>query len=287
MSSNNSIADIVTKRKRNRNKNKKRTARDATDNRFKFKAPFNSLEPAQKAYNLVFKDVNTLNNKQNNNAKSKIDNNGSLQKNLTPKVLNNFKKQVQNNKPILAYNNSNNNNSNNNNSNNNNSSKALKNIRNTKTFGANLTRNAKTVSSQIEDFSKKFKTINQKYREDISKYKKMTELNKKLSASYLMNLNAMMDISKLLTQYVGFFNIIKQELATTTGDLSTVSVFDVEYVENLTRAKLQQFNENFIKETDKIKKLYGRSDDEYKMLESSQKSISQVMNAASKLKQSI
>lgn len=125
-------------------------------------------------------------------------------------------------------------------------------------FGANLPIGNKALSAEITEVGQKFVKTNKKYRDEIDKYKKIADLNKKLSSSYIANIHAMVDVSKLLNDYAFFFNLLKDEIATTEGQIGTLKQEDIQYLENLTKAKMDEFSNRFMEQSDKVKILYNK-----------------------------
>lgn len=156
-------------------------------------------------------------------------------------------------------------------------------------FGANLPVGNKALSAEISEVGQKFVKTNKKYRDEIDKYKKIAEFNKKLSSSYIANVSAMIDVSKLLNDYAMFFNILKDEINKTEGQIGSLQASDIQYIEALTKAKMEEFTTRFIEQSDKVKTLYSKygQEEEAKVLGSAQESIKGVMNNAGVTYQSL
>lgn len=150
-------------------------------------------------------------------------------------------------------------------------------------FGANLPVGNKALSAEISEVGQKFVKANKKYRDEIDKYKKIADFNKKLSASYIANVHAMIDVSKLLNDYAMFFNMLKEEINKTEGQIGTLQASDIQYLENLTKAKMEEFSNRFIEQSEKVKGLYSKygQEDEAKTITSAQESIRGVVGNAS------
>lgn len=125
-------------------------------------------------------------------------------------------------------------------------------------FGANLPVGNKALSAEISEVGHKFVRANKKYRDEIDKYKKIAEFNKKLSSSYITNVHAMIDVSKLLNDYALFFNLLKEEIEKTEGQIGTLKTEDIQYLENLTKAKMEEFSNRFVEQSEKVKVLYNK-----------------------------
>lgn len=125
-------------------------------------------------------------------------------------------------------------------------------------FGANLPIGNKALSAEISDVGQKFVKTSKKYRDEIDKYKKIADFNKKLSSSYIANVHAMVDVSKLLNDYAMFFNLLKEEISKTEGQIGTLKQEDIQYLEGLTKSKMEEFSNRFIEQSEKVKILYNK-----------------------------
>jgi hypothetical protein len=149
-------------------------------------------------------------------------------------------------------------------------------------FGANIPVGNKALSAEISEAGQKFVKANKKYRDEIDKYKKIAEFNKKLSTSYIENVHAMIDVSKLLNDYALFFNLLKEEIAKTEGQIGTLQASDIAYLENLTKSKMEEFSNRFIEESNKVKALYDKygQDAEAKTISTAQEDIKGIVGNA-------
>jgi hypothetical protein len=146
-------------------------------------------------------------------------------------------------------------------------------------FGVNLPINNKSLSAEINDVSESFIKTNKKYRDEITKYKQIANFNKNLSKSYIANVTAMIDVSKLLNDYSIFFDILKDEITNTNNSVGSIDAQEVEYLKNLTKDKLDELINVFRTQTDKVKTIYKKFGqvDELQTIESAQN----LMNAVS------
>lgn len=149
-------------------------------------------------------------------------------------------------------------------------------------FGANLPVGNKALSAEISEVGQKFVKTNTKYRTEIDKYKKIAEFNKKLSSSYIANIHAVIDVSKLLNDYALFFNILKEEINKTEGQIGTLQTADIQYLENLTKAKLDEFSNKFIEQSEKVRGLYSKygQEEEAKTISSAQEQLKNTVTNA-------
>lgn len=125
-------------------------------------------------------------------------------------------------------------------------------------FGINIPVNNKSLSAEINEVGEKFIKTNKSYREEIEKYKKIAAFNKTLSKSYITNITAMIDVSKLLNEYSLFFDILKNEINETNNSLGSIDKNDIEYLKNLTKDRLDQLINVFKLQTNKVKGLYEK-----------------------------
>ena len=144
-----------------------------------------------------------------------------------------------------------------------------KSIKSNSKFGENISNTAKPIAIELVDIEEKFKKNSKKYKTELQKYQKVTELNKKLASSYQANLNVMLDVSKLLNSYSSFFTIIKDQLDLNEKSLGELTSEDFSYLENLTKSKIEELTNSFMDESSSIKDLYKKFDmqDEYNRLD--------------------
>lgn len=164
----------------------------------------------------------------------------------------------------------------------NNASKTSNTSKTSVSFGANLPVGNKALSAEISEVGQKFVKTNTKYRTEIDKYKKIAEFNKKLSSSYIANIHAIVDVSKLLNDYALFFNILKEEINKTEGQIGTLQASDIQYLENLTKAKMDEFSSKFIEQSEKVRGLYTKygQEEEAKTISSAQEQLKNTVTNA-------
>lgn len=132
-------------------------------------------------------------------------------------------------------------------------------------LGVNIGRSDKNINQEIEQVTKQIQRTNKKYTDEISKYKEVAKFNQKLTQSYVQNLQVIVDISKLLEQYANVFYVLREEtekLEQTLGMDFSIAKF--QYLENMTKDKMQELNTQFMKETSNLKTLYeqfGKTDE--------------------------
>jgi len=125
------------------------------------------------------------------------------------------------------------------------------------TFGYKITGNA-GVPSDLESMKGSIVRTNKKYREEISKYREIAKFNQQISNGYIKNLEAMVDVSRVLNYYIEIFNIIREEFSKNEQLMgNSLKTADIGYLEKLTKSKVDELNGKFMVESEKLKKLYN------------------------------
>lgn len=121
------------------------------------------------------------------------------------------------------------------------------------------------VKAELDKMQGAIKKTSRTYQEDIKKYKEIAKFNQHLTKSYVANLKVIIDVSQLLNSYSGVFNSLKDEFAKMeTAAGRPLELSDFEYLENLTRSKMEDLNTEFTKQSDGLRKLYtqyGRAEE--------------------------
>lgn len=126
------------------------------------------------------------------------------------------------------------------------------------TLGINISA-SDGINTELAHVTSKLRSTNKKYTDEIVKYKEIAEFNKSLSASYMQNIKAMINVSQLLEQYANIFNVLKEETDKLEKALGVqLNVQDFQYLENMTKDKMAELNDKFIKETDSLKKVFDK-----------------------------
>ena len=124
------------------------------------------------------------------------------------------------------------------------------------TFGYKITGNA-GVPSDLESMKGSIVRTNKKYREEISKYREIAKFNQQISNGYIKNLEAMVDVSRILNYYIEIFNLIRDEFSKNEQLMgNSLKTADIGYLEKLTKSKVDELNGKFMVESEKLKKLY-------------------------------
>lgn len=124
------------------------------------------------------------------------------------------------------------------------------------TFGVKLTGNS-GVPSDLEAMKGNIVRTNKKYREELSKYREIAKFNQQLSNGYIRNLEAMVDVSRVMNYYIEIFNLLRDEFDKNDKLLGTsLKTTDISYLERLTKSKIDELNNRFLTESEKLKKIY-------------------------------
>ena len=119
-----------------------------------------------------------------------------------------------------------------------------------------------------QEFIKKletFKTTLQKNKDSehtmTEKVKSLTELNKKVTDSYNVSLRIIVDVTKLLNQYMVYFNEI-EALMESLSNSKNSNVISSNYINNinaLTSQKIDELSSNFQKQLKSLKTVYNKN----------------------------
>lgn len=150
------------------------------------------------------------------------------------------------------------------------------------TFGVKIN-TTQGLPTELDAVKGNIVRASKKYREELSKYRELAAFNEQLSKGYLRNLEAMVDVSKVLNQYVEIFNVLKTEFEENDKLFGTsLTSNDINYLEELTKSKMDTLNNRFKEETSKLKELYtayGRKDEMQRVLEAENTLQSTIDNA--------
>lgn len=115
------------------------------------------------------------------------------------------------------------------------------------------------IPSNLEMFKGKILKTNKIYRDEITKYREIAAFNQQLSKGYIRNLEAMVDVSRLLNYYVEIINTLRDEFEKNDKVLGTsLTPADISYLESLTKSKIDDLNNRFMSESEKLKKMYNQ-----------------------------
>jgi len=116
------------------------------------------------------------------------------------------------------------------------------------------------IPSDLEKVKGNILKTNKVYREELTKYREIAAFNEQLSKGYVRNLEAMVDVSRILNYYIDIFNVIREEFDKNDKmlDGTTLTTNQINYLERLTKSKIDELNNKFMVETEKLKKLYNQ-----------------------------
>ena len=114
------------------------------------------------------------------------------------------------------------------------------------------------IKAEIEKMQGTIKKTSRTYQNDIKKYKEVAKLNEHLTKSYVANLKVIVDVSELLNSYTGVFNSMKEEFSKMeTAAGRPLELSDFNYLENLTKSKMEDLNSEFSKQAVGLRRLYA------------------------------
>lgn len=123
-------------------------------------------------------------------------------------------------------------------------------------FGISMGDSKFKAAVKLNDIEEKFKKTNEKITSEATKFKNVANLNKKLTESYVQNYYVMLDISKLLKDYADVFEKLSEMLK--KYDNIEISPMDMDHLKLITRAKLDELNGDFTKQSTSIRSLYSK-----------------------------
>lgn len=129
---------------------------------------------------------------------------------------------------------------------------------NEKTLGTSLG-NQESIKAEIDRMQGSIVKTSKTYQDNIKKYKEIARLNQQLTKSYVANLKVIADVSELLNSYSNVFSSLKSEFGKMEDALGKpLDLTDFDYLQSLTRSKIDTLNTEFVKQTDGLKKLYAQ-----------------------------
>lgn len=115
------------------------------------------------------------------------------------------------------------------------------------------------VPSELESVKGKIQQTSKKYRDELTKYREIAAFNQQLSNGYVRNLEAMVDVSRIMNYYIEIFNVLRDEFDKNEKVLgASLTNVDISYLEKLTKSKMDELNTKFMNESEKLKKLYSQ-----------------------------
>jgi hypothetical protein len=127
-----------------------------------------------------------------------------------------------------------------------------------KTLGVTLG-SKDNIKAEIDRMQGSIVKTSKTYQDNLKKYKEIAKLNQQLTKSYVANLKVIADVSELLNSYSGVFVSLKSEFGKMEEALGKpLDISDFEYLQSMTKSKIDNLNTEFIKQTDGLKKLYAQ-----------------------------
>ena len=127
---------------------------------------------------------------------------------------------------------------------------------NEKTLGTTLG-SQDSIKAEIDKVQGSIVSTSKTYQNNIKKYKEIARLNQQLTKSYVANLKVIADVSELLNSYSNVFAALKLEFGKMEEAMGRpLDLKDFEYMQSLTRSKIDSLNTEFMKQTEGLKKLY-------------------------------
>jgi hypothetical protein len=127
-----------------------------------------------------------------------------------------------------------------------------------KTLGTSLG-SQESIKAEIDKMQGSIVKTSKTYQDNIKKYKEIARLNQQLTKSYVANLKVIADVSELLNSYSNVFTSLKSEFGKMEEALGKpLDISDFEYLQSLTRNRIDTLNAEFVKQTDGLKKLYAQ-----------------------------
>ncbi|QOI90197.1 hypothetical protein QKU58_gp134 [Pyramimonas orientalis virus] len=114
--------------------------------------------------------------------------------------------------------------------------------------------------NKIESFRDRLKKNTDSSKDLTGKVKSLTELNKNVSESYNVSLKIIVDVTKLLNQYMVYFNEIEKLMESFTTDQSnTLNNNYFSHINKITSEKIDELSSNFQNQLDNLKTIYTKN----------------------------
>lgn len=158
-----------------------------------------------------------------------------------------------------------------------------------KTLGVTLG-SKDNIKAEIDKMQGSIVKTSKTYQDNLKKYKEIAKLNQQLTRSYVANLKVIADVSELLNSYSGVFVSLKSEFGKMEEALGKpLDITDFEYLQSITKSRIDDLNTEFVKQTDGLKKLYAQygKPEELNRILVAQGDIQRVIENASKTYESV
>lgn len=116
--------------------------------------------------------------------------------------------------------------------------------------------------NKLDKFKKKLDTTKTKEKDLNSKVNSLTEINKNVTESYNVSLKIIVDVTKLLNQYMLYFNEIDKVINSLNDSNNTTLSLENNYFDNinkLTSEKIDELTNNFKNQIETVKTIYSKN----------------------------
>ena len=116
--------------------------------------------------------------------------------------------------------------------------------------------------NKLDKFKKKLDTTKTKEKDLNSKVNSLTEINKNVTESYNVSLKIIVDVTKLLNQYMLYFNEIDKVINSLNDSNNTTLSLANNYFDNinkLTSEKIDELTNNFKNQIETVKTIYSKN----------------------------
>ena len=115
---------------------------------------------------------------------------------------------------------------------------------------------------RLDSFKKRLNTTKNKEKELNTKVESLTEINKNVTESYNVSLKIIVDVTKLLNQYMLYFNEMDKVINSLNDSNNTTLTLANNYFDNinkLTSEKIDELTNNFKNQIDTVKTIYSKN----------------------------
>jgi hypothetical protein len=114
--------------------------------------------------------------------------------------------------------------------------------------------------SRLQNIKSKLENKQQSEKNLNSKVKTLSEINKNVSESYNVSLKIIVDVTKLLNQYMVYFNEIDKLMESfNTESSNTLNNQYFQHINKITSEKIDELSSNFKLQVDSLKAVYSKN----------------------------
>lgn len=125
----------------------------------------------------------------------------------------------------------------------------------------------KVITGENAEFKEKIQSFKNKLQKNTNsskdltgKVKSLTELNKNVSESYNVSLKIIVDVTKLLNQYMVYFNEIEKLMESfNTEQSNTLNNNYFSHINKITSEKIDELSTNFKSQVNNLKTVYSKN----------------------------